>query len=103
MVSDLPVAEIAAPAAPPQNPLVDVLVRVLVADALIARRTASDRLEVSTPTGQTMEWCCVGDMAFGRSTADQGEASWLHRINVGGVVAPTEAGREIGRIVRGLV
>ena len=99
MVSDLPVTEIAGPA---DNPLVDVLIRVLVADALMARRTAGDRLEVSTQTGQTMEWCCVGDLAFGRSTADQGEASWLHRINVGGMVAPTAAGVEIGRIVRGL-
>lgn len=102
MVSELPVAVVGSDPVPADNPLVDVLVRVLVADGLEARRTAPDRLEVTSPKGIEMEWCCVGDLAFGRRLADMGEAAWLHRVDAGPAVAPFEAGRQVGRIVRGI-
>ena len=102
-VTDLMAAEAFAPAVMDQ-PLAEVLVRILVADGLNAQLTSPDRFEVSTATGKTMEWCCIAGVAFGRKVGDQGEAAWVHRVPAGGVgvVAPAEIGREIGRIVRGM-
>jgi hypothetical protein len=82
--------------------LVDVVVRVLLADGLSARKTGPDRLEAGPRGGLTMEWCCVGEMLFGRALADIGERAWVHTISAGVVVAPAEIGRGIARIVRGL-
>ena len=88
---------------PPQgDPFVDIIVRVLVADGLTATRTAPDRLEVSGRSGAAMEWCFIAGVAFGRSTADLGEASWIHRVPTAGTGAPAEIGGSIGRIVRAL-
>lgn len=100
MVSELPIAETAGPQHTADAPLVDVLVQVLIADGLTARRTAQDRLVVTTISGASTEWCCVAGLVFGRSTAGLGEASWVHRLSAGLEVAPFELGREVSRIVR---
>ena len=100
MVNELPTLEVSpVPAAAPE-PLVDVLVRILVADGLSAHRTGVDRFEVSAASGPAMEWCCVSDVLFGRSTAEYGEASWVHRLDAGTATAPFEIGRKLAVIVR---
>jgi hypothetical protein len=82
--------------------MVDVVVRVLLADGLTARKTGPDRLEVGPRSGLSMEWCCVGEMLFGRALEDMAERPWAHSVSAGVVVAPSEIGRGIARIVRSL-
>ncbi|HEY8738990.1 MAG TPA: hypothetical protein VIN56_00165 [Candidatus Dormibacteraeota bacterium] len=82
--------------------LIDVLVRVLLADGLGARRTGADRFEVAADAESEMEWCSVGEMLFGRALADVGERAWCHTVPGGRDAAPSEVGRRVSRIVRGL-
>lgn len=100
MVNELPILEAGPVSAVAPEPLVDVLVRILIADGLAAHRTGADRFEVSAASGPAMEWCCVSDVIFGRSVADFGEASWVHRLDAGAATAPFEIGRKLSVIVR---
>ena len=98
-----------APLPAPQQPVevtrsVEALVRILLADGLVASRTGPDRLQVSWAAGGTrsgtMEWCWLGDLVIGRVLEDGDPTAWTHRHVPDRGNALADTGRAIGRTVR---